>query len=71
MKTRFVAAFLAVALAGTMVLPPMASADMTERRERQMREARDLPSKALDALNAQNADLAIALYEPLHLELQP
>jgi tetratricopeptide (TPR) repeat protein len=62
MKTRFVAAFLAAALAVTMALPQLASADMTERRERQMREARDLPSKALDALNAQDADRAIALY---------
>lgn len=62
MKKRLVAAFLAAALVGSMAQPPAASADMTERRERQMREARDLPSKALEALNAQDADRAIALY---------
>jgi tetratricopeptide (TPR) repeat protein len=62
MKKRLVAAFLAAALVGTIAQPLVASADMTERRERQMREARDLPSKALEALNAQDADRAIALY---------
>jgi tetratricopeptide (TPR) repeat protein len=62
MKKSFVAALLAAALVGTMAQPFVASADLSERRERQMREARDLPSKALEALNAQDADRAIALY---------